>query len=58
MADVTEHLKAFAAAIKDDPSLTDVVRAAAGELHDNLEAAAAKPASRSRKKPAAEPDEG
>lgn len=58
MADVTEHIKAFAAAIKDDPSLTDGVRAAATELHDNLEAAGSKPASRSKSKPAAEPDKG
>lgn len=58
MADVSDALKTFAAAIKDDPSLTDGVRDAATELHDTLEAASSKPSGRSKSKPAVEPVEG
>jgi hypothetical protein len=58
MADMNEHLKAFAAAVKDDPSATETFRVAAAELHDQLEAAAPKSRSKAKAKPADEPAEG
>lgn len=36
MEQFIEKIKAFIAAIKDDPGLSDVVRFAANELHDAL----------------------
>jgi hypothetical protein len=55
---VLDHLKAFVAAVKDDPFLSDAFRAAANDLHDQLAELEAKPAGRKPKQTTKTPDAG